>query len=114
MSEMKSYSLQYVQKSELFLDLGYEGAEKFLFEAFNLRIRLYGSERAFLLANTMNKLGIFYAQKGEYEKAEVMFEVACTILRELTSRMKNSSWITPLQFLTSEHFTTKPIDQRML
>lgn len=66
-----------------YLDLEYEGAEKFLLEAFNLRNKLYGSERAFLLANTMNKLGILYTQKGEYEKAEVMFEDACTILKEL-------------------------------
>ena len=69
-----------------YLDLGYEGAEKFLLEAFNLRSKLYGSERAFLLANTMNRLGIFYMQNGRPEKAEVMFEDAYTILKELYER----------------------------
>jgi len=69
-----------------YLDLGYEGAERFLLEAFNLRSKLYGSERAFLLANTMNRLGIFYIQNGKPEKAEVMFEDAYTIVKELYER----------------------------
>ncbi len=71
-----------------YLDLGYEGAEKFLLEAFNLRSKLYGSERAFLLANTMNRLGIFYMQNGKPEKAEVMFEDAYTIMKELYEQSK--------------------------
>ncbi len=66
-----------------YFDLGYKEAEKFLLEAFNLRSKLYGSERAFLLANTMNRLGIFYIQNGKPEKAEVMFEDAYTITKEL-------------------------------
>jgi tetratricopeptide (TPR) repeat protein len=68
---------------EFYLDLKYDGAEKFLLEAFNLRANLYGTEKAFLLANTMNRLGILYAQMGEYRKAEIMFEDACRILKEL-------------------------------
>jgi len=64
-----------------YFDLGYKEAEKFLLEAFNLRSKLYGSERAFLLANTMNRLGIFYIQNGKPEKAEVMFEDAYTITK---------------------------------
>jgi tetratricopeptide (TPR) repeat protein len=71
-----------------YLDLGYEGAEKFLLEAFNLRNRLYSSEKAFLLVNTMNKLGIFYVQNGKVEKAEIMFEDAYTIMKELYERSK--------------------------
>jgi len=66
-----------------YLDLRYEEAERFLLEAFNLRSKLYGSERAFLLANTINRLGIFYIQNGKPEKAEVMFEDAYTIMKEL-------------------------------
>jgi len=69
-----------------YLDLEYEGAEKFLLEAFNLRSNLYGSERAFLLANTMNRLGIFYVQNEKPEKAEIMFEDAYTIVKELYER----------------------------
>jgi len=71
-----------------YLDIGYEGAERFLLEAFNLRSKLYGTERAFLLANTMNRLGIFYMQNGKPEKAEVMFEDAYTIMKELYERSK--------------------------
>ncbi len=71
-----------------YLDLGYDGAEKFLLEAFNLRSKLYGSDRAFLLANTMNKLGIFYIQNGKPEKAEIMFEDAYMIVKELYERSK--------------------------
>ena len=66
-----------------YLDMGYEGAERLLLEAFNLRSKLYGTERAFLLANTMSKLGIFYIQNGKPEKAEVMFEDAHTIMKDL-------------------------------
>jgi len=62
--------------------------KKFLLEAYNLRSKLYGSERAFLLANTMNKLGIFYMQNGKTEKAEIMFEDAYTIMKELYERSK--------------------------
>ena len=69
-----------------YLDLGYDGAERFLLEAFNLRSRLYGTKKAFLLANTMNRLGIFYLLNGKPEKAEVMFEDAYTITRELYER----------------------------
>ena len=69
-----------------YLDLGYDGAEKFLLEAFNLRSKLYGTERVSLLANTMNRLGIFYTQNGKLEKAEVMFEDAYAILKELYER----------------------------
>ena len=71
-----------------YLDLGYKGAEKFLLEAFNLMSKLHGSEKAFLLANTMNKLGIFYVQNGKPEKAEIMFEDAYTIVKELYERSK--------------------------
>jgi len=71
-----------------YLDLGYEGAERFLLEAFNLRSKLYGSERAFLLASTMNKLGIFYVQNRKPEKAEIMFEDAYTIMKELYEQSK--------------------------
>jgi len=71
-----------------YLDLGYEGAEKFLLEAFNLRSRLYSLEKAFLLANTMSKLGIFYVQNGKPEKAEIMFEDAYTIVKEPYKRSK--------------------------
>ncbi|WP_456468487.1 tetratricopeptide repeat protein [Archaeoglobus sp.] len=71
-----------------YLDIGYDGAEKFLLEAFNLRSKLYGSERAFLLANTMNRLGIFYIQNGKPEKAEIMFEDAYTIMKELYEQSK--------------------------
>ena len=71
-----------------YLDLEYDGAEKFLLEAFNLRSKLYGSERAFLLANTMNRLGIFYIQNGKPKKAEIMFEDAYTIMKELYERSK--------------------------
>ena len=71
-----------------YLDIGYDGAEKFLLEAFNLRSKLYVSERAFLLANTMNKLGIFYIQNGKPEKAEIMFEDAYMIMKELYERSK--------------------------
>ncbi|WP_169336395.1 hypothetical protein [Archaeoglobus sulfaticallidus] len=46
------------ETGSFYLDLGYERAEKFLLETFNLRSKLYGSERAFLLVNTMNRLGI--------------------------------------------------------
>ena len=69
-----------------YLDLKYDGAEKFLLEAFNLRTKLYGTERAFLLANTMGKLGIYYMQNRKPEKAEVMFEDAYTIMKELYER----------------------------
>ena len=66
-----------------YLDIGYDRAEKFLLEAFNLRSKLYGSKRAILLANTMNRLGIFYMQNEKPEKAEIMFEDAYTIIKEL-------------------------------
>ena len=71
-----------------YLDIGYDRAEKFLLEAFNLRSKLYGSKRAILLANTMNRLGIFYMQNGKPEKAEIMFEDAYTIMKELYEQSK--------------------------
>ena len=71
-----------------YLDIGYDGAERFLLEAFNLGSKLYGSERAFLLANTMNRLGIFYIQNGKPEKAEIMFEDAYTVMKELYDRSR--------------------------
>jgi len=72
-----------------YFDLEYDGAERFLLEAFNLRSKLYGSKRAFLLADTMNRLGIFYIQNGKPEKAEIMFEDAYTIMKELYERSKD-------------------------
>jgi len=72
-----------------YFDLEYDGAERFLLEAFNLRSKLYGSKRAFLLADTMNRLGIFYIQNGKPENAEIMFEDAYTIMKELYERSKD-------------------------
>jgi len=66
-----------------YLDLEHDKAEEFLLEAFSIRSRLYGSEGALLLANTMNRLGVFYSQRGKDEKAETMFFDAYTILKEL-------------------------------
>lgn len=66
-----------------YLDINHDRAEKFLLEAFNLRSRLYGSKRAYKLARTMNRLGIFYAREERFEKAELMFKDTYTILKEL-------------------------------
>lgn len=66
-----------------YLDLKYDWAEEFLLEAFSIRSRLYGSERALLLAGTMTRVGVFYLYRGEDEKAELMFFDAYTILKEL-------------------------------
>ena len=66
-----------------YLDMNHDRAEKFLLEAFNLRSKLYGSKRAYELARTMNRLGIFYVRNEKFEKAELMFEDAYTILKEL-------------------------------
>jgi len=66
-----------------YLDMNHDRAEKFLLEAFNLRSKLYGSKRAYKLAGTMNRLGIFYIRNEKFEKAELMFEDAYTIFKEL-------------------------------
>ena len=71
-----------------YLDLGCEEAERFLLEAFNLRYKLYGSKKAFLLANTMIKLGIFYMQNGKLEKGRIMFEDAYMIMKDLYEQSK--------------------------
>lgn len=66
-----------------YLDLGSDRAEEFLIQAFNLRSKLHSSENAFKLARTMNRLGIFYVQREKFENAEVMFEDAYTIFKEI-------------------------------
>lgn len=66
-----------------YLDLKHDRAEDFLLEAFSIRSRLYGSDKALLLASTMTRLGVFYLHKRKYEKAELMFFDAYTILKEL-------------------------------
>lgn len=53
-------------------------------EAFNLRSEYYGEpEKAAYLADVMNALGIHYALKRDYKKAEIMFEEQYLILKEL-------------------------------
>jgi len=66
-----------------YLDLKHDRAEDFLLEAFSIRSRLYGSDKALLLASTMTRLGVFYLHREKYEKAELMFFDAYTILKEL-------------------------------
>jgi len=66
-----------------YLDLNHERAERFLVEAFNIWSRLQGVDMALPLAGTMNRLGIFYAKNQKFEKAEVMFFDAYTIMKEL-------------------------------
>ena len=66
-----------------YLDLKHDRAEDFLLEAFSIRSRLYGSDKDLHLASTMTRLGVFYMHKEKYEKAELMFFDAYTILKEL-------------------------------
>ncbi len=69
-----------------YLDRNSEDAEGFLKEAFKLRMKFTSTDSLSMLASTMNRLGIFYAMREKFDKAEVMFGNAYVILKELFSK----------------------------
>lgn len=113
-AENSEYELLAAVCSEIgsfYLNLKSEKAERFLLEAFNLRTKLYGSKRAFLLSNTMNRLGIYYIENGKTTKAEIVLEDAYMIIKDLykrDSRCERDFEIMASHLGTSHHETLKP------
>jgi len=75
-----------LELGRLYLDFGSTKADNFLLEAFELRERLQTDQDLLNLSESMNSLGILHARNGRMDRAEVMFEGAYRVIRELYER----------------------------